>query len=1252
MKNILIALSILCNYASFSQTKAYDQAWLAINQNKKSEAVELLTQAMSDPSTYEDAYITNLYLKTYNGKEKEITDFTKSFYQKAKDPYPYVYSLWFNAALLGDYGKKIYEHQLKLIDQIINDDKAPGTLVSAANYQKGMDALFSANFSKAQQYYNAVGNIKNWQYTGPFENLSQSGINKSYGPYEHPEPEAIFKTITNADVKWFTPPAEITDGWTPMCYGFNRQTAVIYAQNFVTSAVDQTVYFNAGISGSAKVWINDELVISEPKERVTEMDAYTVKVDLKKGINRVLVQLGFTANSYPNFCIRFTDNKYKPLSNITGSSTYSAYSKNTNSNKKFPLVAQFAESYFKDKITANPGNFVNYLLLADVYLRNKRVLEARDLITAAMQKAPDNFLLRFKLIEILIKENNRTMLLEEIEKMKQSDPECIVVLELNIKEFFNNEKYEDGAKELEKRIKLFGEDESTYAYQIMILVHDKKYDDLVKAAEKMYAKFPDNSKMLELMYGIKKDVYKDVKGAFKVYENYMKDNFQYDVYNKYADLLSEAGKNDKSVEVRKKIADIFPYSPLEFFDLSAYYFSAKQFDKAEEQIRKALALSPYNEKYWEQLGDIKNEKNNTHDALEAYNQSLKYDPNQYDIINKIRKLNSKSELAKLFNEIDIQKIIKDDKPAEARNTDYGYYYILDQKDVIIYPGGANEEYFTTILKITNNKGVDRYKESTIPYTNSQNLLIEKAEVIKKNQAKIDGERNGNQVVFSNLEAGDIIVFKYRLQSYVYGRLAKEYWDKYYFNGQIYSAITRYNLLMPAEQKLNYIFTISNVQPVIKDVENFKQYSWEVLNPVPLKDEPYMPVVADVCAMLHVSTIPSWADISNWYSDISNNKAEEDFEIIDLYKSLFPEGQKSLSQFQKAKVIYNYIESNIRYSSVSFRQSAFVPQSPATTLSTRLGDCKDLSSLFVTLAHMAGINAQMVLVDTRDNGEKQIALPSVDFNHCIAKATLDNKTYFIELTDNDLPFVSLPNNLNGAAILEIPSSTNTGRPGLQFLKSDTRTKDVVKRVVDIRPGETDISVNVETVKYGNLSSGIRNNYRELDNAKQMQNMEKEIANGYKNNVKLEQVNFKGLDKLEDSVTFTYSYKVKNEIAQIGSLKTFRIVYPDIVASLDNFSADTRDYGIEYWKYEDADNYETTVNITAPAGKKFVELPTSQTLSFKDMKYSLVYTLKAPDKLVVTRHFMDNRQNIVAADYAGFKAFFEKIVVAEQTFIAYK
>ncbi len=1069
---------------------------------------------------------------------------------------------------------------------------------------------------------------------------------------EHPEPGAIFKSLSNADIKWFTPETESKDGWIPIVYQFNKSTAVVYAQSFVTSPSDQPVYCNVGCTGSVKVWINDELVIAESKEKNTELDHYSIKYDLKKGVNRVLIQVGFTNSSYPAFSVRLTDDKYRPLPGITSSANYASYPKSTSAAKPV-LIPGFAQKYFAAKIEKEKNNLVNYLLLADVYLRNEDLLEARQVLTNALKTAPDNSLIRMKLLEVLNKENNRTAYLEELEKIKKLDPESVDVYDLNIQELFKSEKYEECETELQKRVKLYGENEVTDAYELMLLAQDKKYDDLVKVAEKMYIKYPGNAKLIPMMYSIKKDVYKDNKGALKVYDTYMKNNYDYDTYIKFADLLIEQGNTKKGLEIKENLAKQFSYAPTGFYKLSQYFFTTKQYDKAEEYIKKSLMLSPYDEDYWEQLGDIKSEQNNVAEALDAYNQSLKFDPNQYDIISKIRKLNNKPEIYKLFPQVDIGQAIKEDNPDEAQNKDYGYYYILDQQDVVIYPDGANEEYCTQILKITNDKGVERYKETSIDYDNTQSLLIEKAEIIKKNQSKIDGERNDNDIVFTNLEAGDVIVLKYRLQSYASGRFAKEFWDRHYFNGQIYSHATKYNLLIPSGQKFKYLLTNSNVQPVVKDIENFKEYSWVLLKPAPLKNEPLMPLMIDAGVVLHISTVGSWQDIADWYSDISNNKSENDFEILAIYKKLFPDAKKVMTQYEKAKIIYDYIESNIRYSSVSFRQSAFVPQRASITLTTRLGDCKDLSDLFVTLARMAGINAQMVLVDTRNNGQKDLMLPCIEFNHCIAKAILDNKSYYLELTNNYLPFTSLPNDLNGALALEIPTKPGAEKAELTHLKSTDRKKDIIKRVIDIKPVDEDLNVAVKTAMYGSFSAETREDFRNLDNEKQMQDMEKTIAGSYKNNVALENVAFHGLDKLDDSVTYNYNYKVKNEIAEIGSLNTFKIIYPDIVATLDNFSADKRDFPIEYWRYETADAYETTVDVTAPAGKTFVELPKGESLSFKDMKFSIEYTLKSPDKLVVTRKFSDARdQQISTEDYVAFKAFFEKIVKAEQKFIAYK
>ncbi len=1252
MKRVIFILCLLfCVSVCLTAQNKYNEAWEALNKNDRSNAARLIAGGISDPEYGADNYITHLYLQSYNGGEKNVTDFESSFYNKVKNPYPYVYALWFNSAILGGYGKKSAPHQIKLIERLIADPQAPGTLVASAHYQKGIHLLFSNKPEDASKEYAYISNIANWQYTGPFENLSESGLYKDHGPLAHPESEAVFTSSTNAPVRWFAPSLENKDGWTPVRFNIQRRTAVVYAQTFVNAPEDQEVYCNAGFTGAIKVWINDKPVLTEYKERATELDAYTVKCSLKKGTNRILVALGYTNDNYPNFSIRLTDSRYKAIPGLTGSNQYTPYPKDVNTAAE--TIPHPAELFFKEKVALEPGNLLNYLLLADVYMRNKKTLEARNIIESAIKQAPGNYLLRFKLIEILIKENNRTQLVEEMEVIKANDPQSLFAIELKIKDDFKNEKYEDAAKAVDAREKLFGEDETTLSYRLNLLAQEKKYDDMVKVGEMAFKKYPDNDGFLPLMYSIRKEVYKDNKGALKVYENFLKNNFNYQVATKFSDLLNEQGQIEKSIQIKSQLLNQFRYDPSGYHNMSGHYYGTKEYDKATELIEKALALSPYNESYWEQMGDIKSETRQTADAISAYEKSLLYDPNQYNVINKIRKLRGKQESYRLVTGEDIDALIRKDRPEDAKNTDYGFYIIHDEKSVIMHPGGATEEYDLLIVKITNEKGIDKYKESTIGYGSSQTLLIEKSEVIKKSGAKAQGERNDNEIVFTNLEVGDIIVFKYRIQNYVYGRFAKEYWDKSYFTGQVYTNTTRYSLLLPKGQPVKYQFLNSDIKPVITEVEDFTRYTWEMVKSEPLEDEPLMPENGDVAAVLHISTIPSWQDIASWYSDIVNNRSEEDYEITTLFNKLFPEGPAKIkSQFGKAKIIYDYIEKNIRYSSVSFRQGAFVPQRASATLNTRLGDCKDLSNLFVTLCRMADIECYMVLTDTRDNGAKDLVLPSTDFNHCIARAILDGKDYFIELTDNNLPFTGLPNNLIGALILEIPGKKNAGKADLTALHSDRRIKDIIRRVITIKPVDSDLLMDMSCIKYGSFSSGVRATYNNLDYEKQLKEMEKTIASSYKNNIKLEKLHFSDLKDLSDSVTYTYSFKAKNEISEIGSLQTFRITYPDIIATLDNFSADTRVYPIEYNDYETADLYETIVTVNAPAGKKFVELPANETLLFSNMKFSIAYKQLLPGTLVVTRKFVSDRKDIPASKYVEFKAFFEKIIKAEQKVIAFK
>ena len=129
-------------------------------------------------------------------------------------------------------------------------------------------------------------------------------------------------------------------------------------------------------------------------------------------------------------------------------------------------------------------------------------------------------------------------------------------------------------------------------------------------------------------------------------------------------------------------------------------------------------------------------------------------------------------------------------------------------------------------------------------------------------------------------------------------------------------------------------------------------------------------------------------------------------------------------------------------------------------------------------------------------------------------------------------------------------------------------------------------------------------------------------------------------------------VDNEVVEVGNMQMIKIPFSDIVASVDNFTLDQRKFPVEYWRYEDADEYETRVTVQAPAGTQFVDVPKSETFTFKGSKYSLQYILTKPGSLTVIRKATLQRDNVTPAEYPAMKEFFNKIVKAESKYIAFK
>jgi tetratricopeptide (TPR) repeat protein len=960
----------------------YEDAWKAINAKDFKSAKVALLKATRNPATSMDAYLTLLYLQTYQGNERQIDGFLDAV-SSNPDKNPYTYALWFNGSLLGPYGKKT-AYQLNFLDRVLSDNSFNGSIQAAAHYLKGIHLLSSGDFSGMKKECDAMNAVVDWELAGPFENISGSGFNNNNGPITIVD-KTSFKGANNVDINWFTPVAMDRHGWTSTYSHIPQSTAIVYAQAFVKAPEDMKVMLHTGSCGSIKVWINDGLVLAEAAEKQTELDYYNIYCTLKKGYNRVLVQLGYSGTTAPNFIVRFSDENASPVKMLTYSSEVQPYAKAADA-KSTKSLKHFAEKFFEEKIAADPTNLINYVLLSETYLRNERTTESRQVIEKALQLSPDNPLLKFELVQCLIKSGNRTSMLQELEWLKENDPDSYVNLSIKTNDLVGEQKYDEAFQYLTKMKDLYGEDVNIMIKEINVLANQQKTEPTLQLVKEAYAKYPDNASVVLIMFQLKKEVEKNSKAAVEVLQKFLKNNYNYDVYNKLMEEYKAEGEQAKYVDMLKNLYDHFNHEAKYASYLTSYYFDKQNYQKALEYAELELKLSPFTGVHWQNLGFTQEALKKTDDAINSFRKTIYYDRTNYEVRKKLSSLEHKTELYKLLPDDDAYELIKK-APAESN---YNFNYLMDEKGTIIYDEGASEQYLHYAVKIFNQKGIDSWKEINLGYNEDwQNLFVETVEVVKKNGSKVPAERDGSQVVFTGLEPGDAIHVKYRIQNYWAGRLGRELWDTFNFDGFVPSQTSKYTLIVPKDYNFNSTVQNDKLVPAVREVDGYKVYTWAIPEAKALESEPFMPPANDVGKVLHVSTLKSWNEVANWYSDLSYQDLENNYELDAAFKEIFPKGTPA-SNFEKARLIYSYILTNIRYSSVSFRQSAMVPQNVAKTLSTRLGDCKDVASLFVALARKAGIPAQLVLVNTRDNGTKGLVLPSMEFNHCIALAKIDGK----------------------------------------------------------------------------------------------------------------------------------------------------------------------------------------------------------------------------------------------------------------------
>jgi transglutaminase superfamily protein len=1249
MKKILITtiLIILFPLSSLlSQESDLENAWKAFLANDFDLAKELFSKDMPNDIDKAEARLgLSLTYAHYWEDEKAFEEFTK-YYQLAKDAEITLKSLWITRSFLHTL-QNLSDEKVDFLEELLDNENLDNDIRFMINESMTRDLLSKNELSDAQEYHDMLLNIDKWQLLGSFTNYSGSGFDKYTEALAHPEPDFKFMDNINNEVQWFDLENIQLGRWIFPSNNLRTRNSIIFAQSFCISPTARDAQIRVGVSGSVKIWVNDALAINERTHRNNGGDSYIANIKLNIGYNRILLQLGASGGESINYFVRLTDRGGNSFEDLMYVPKYKEYQKAT---EKFEQLDNEVISYLSKEIKNNPNKIINKLLLMHYLDFSDYNEECLELVDGMMEEYPKSAVLMTGLMSVYARLGDRTKVNSILEKLKDLGIENKNTFNLRFQDALEEDdidKAEDIVIEMEAK---YGDDETVLTKKITILHKQEKFQELFDEIEKAYKKFPLNEQFVILKYAFESQN-PNSRSPIRILEDYTDDIYSPYVLRLISGYYANEGSLGSALSPLEYMADWNENNFSNIEQITDYYYSGKDYSNALEYCDILEKISPYDGAVYNLMGNIYEDQTQSANAAKKFKKAIELAPWYFKVRKHYREeLLNKKPIFDYFAKDDYYTMFKlapsaEDYPGESS------VILCSDEQFVHYPNGGSESRKVILVKILTPAGIDTWKENYVPGYSNDESLLEKAEVLKKDGSKLKAEVANGHVVFTNIEPGDGILFIYKGREfgdyYLYDKIDR----RSIINFFIPCLNAKYQILYPKDQTFDYVLKRSDVKPVIEEKDEFKMYSWVFDNPPQMKSESLSPRAIDIGIVIYASSIPSWDFIRDWYSDLTFNKIEVDYEVKKQLKEIFKDKDMAkMSDMEKAQLIYDYIVEDIRYSYVDFRQSGQIPQKASRVINSKIGDCKDVSTLFVVLCKAAGIESKLTLHQRSANPNELMPLPSNNFSHCIANAYIDGKEYMTELTSDNMAFNSISKSYKYSNVLVIDQDKKANiqkvGPSLSFKNSIER-----KSVVDISPDLEKMTVAKSSIRSGSLAAGTRSAYKDLNEDERHKRMFRAVSGDY-SSIKLTHLDFgPSINSTSDTLQYHYGYDVNKPFMKLGDMYISRFPLADEMGTLDIYEQKNRDYPLDLSRYDGSDFDKETIVVNIPDAYVLMEVPENIKISNEFADYSIDFKLEG-NVFTITRSLNWKIDYVEIDQIDKFLAFFTKAADSDKRQFALK
>lgn len=573
----------------------------------------------------------------------------------------------------------------------------------------------------------------------------------------------------------------------------------------------------------------------------------------------------------------------------------------------------------------------------------------------------------------------------------------------------------------------------------------------------------------------------------------------------------------------------------------------------------------------------------------------------------------------------------------------------------LYVDNKDMEIVSSIKGVTYNLENDKIEETK----------LEKDAIFKSEESKY---RNQTKFTMPNIKAGTVIEYKYKITSpfvwnvddflfqhaipikyleatfetpeyfnfkpvqrgflnlnpksdYKSGQVTFTSTNRPNFNHSVNSSAGTFN-----SSKLNFIinqsiYNLSNI-PALKEepfVNNIDNYRSSVKYELSFVSFPQSPIK-------YYST--TWEDVVKTIYKTSSFDAELDktgyFEkFVDILIA------NETDPLKRVTLIFDLLKNKIKWDGY---YGKFPNNGVKKAFIDNTGNVAEINLILTSMLRYAGLNANPVLVSTRDNGMP--LFPTVDgYNYVISAVETDNGIILLDATGkysapNVLPFRTL--NWEGRIIRKDNSSTTID------LYPKEKSKKQVSMIISLNDKGV-IEGGIRTTQTNHLAMSYREDYLETGKSQFLEKLENKL-----NGIDLDEFQVKNESDLSKPIVESYKFSIENQADIINDKIYFSPLF--FLKTKENpFKLDKREFPVDFGY---PSNSKYLMNINLPDGYKIESIPSPIVLMLPDNLGSYTYNITTFSNSVQISIETEINQPIISSlHYESLKAYFSKIIETE-------